>query len=173
MRRPQHIEYDSSTRNALYKIFIAITLTIALTGCGGGGGSSSSGGGTAVTATNTNAMPPAPAKPAAGVAVVGPNLNGKWSGYYKSINGHLDYLSATITQTGRRVTITTTKTGLVHMLSGTIDGAGHMLMYDASDGEDWTTLYGPASVNSINLADYVIVKNSLTDTNILILKRTM
>jgi hypothetical protein len=45
------------------------------------------------------------------------------------------------------------------------------VLYDAFDGEDWTTLYGPASTNSINLADFVYRDKSLVDTNVLILKR--
>ncbi len=133
-------------------------------GCGGGKGKSSSGGGgstssTASATTTTN--------------VVGPNLNGDWAGYYKSVNGNYQNLTATISHTGSRVVITTSvpEGSIIHELIGQIDASGNMLLYDQFDNEDWTTLYGPASTNSINLADFVFINQSLSDTNILILKR--
>ena len=46
-----------------------------------------------------------------------------------------------------------------------------MLLYDQFDLEDWTTLFGPASTNSINLADFVKSGSETVNTNILILKR--
>jgi hypothetical protein len=163
------------------RLLVAGLIAVSIAGCGGDGKSSSGGGESssapaAAASGDTNAVPPkggttTNANPST-ATVVGPNLNGQWSGYYKSANGKLDYLSATIVHTGRQVTINTTRpSGIVRELKGTIDSVGRMLMYDSFDREDWTTLYGPASVNSINLADYVKVNNKLVDTNILILKR--
>lgn len=167
-----------------------------LAACGGDGDSSTGGGASSVVTTasanpaptddtgSSEVMPtgitpnpdstatPAPPTPAPTPAVTGPNLNGNWAGYYKSIDGAYEPLTATITHNGNKVTISTSKKmGIVRELSGTIDSIGDMLLYDAFDHQDWTTLYGPASANSINLADYVFTGVVLTDTNILILKR--
>ena len=131
-----------------------------IAGCGGDGKSSSGGG------SSSAAAAPAP------VNVVGPNLNGNWAGYYKSSSGKYEGLRATITHVGAQVTITTTKkAGVARQLSGRISAVGKMVLYDAFDGEDWTTLYGPASPNSINLADFVFLNGHIVDTNVLILKR--
>ena len=164
---------------------IVLAVMLILTGCGGDGDSSSGGGGStsddptsdpdpgADPATDAPpdpipSAPPAPMQP----DTVGPNLNGQWAGYYKSEEGNYQNLTATITHTGRRVTITTSMPpGIIHRLVGQIDGGGNMLLYDQFDNEDWTTLYGPASSKSINLADYVIINGSRSDTNIIILKR--
>lgn len=179
----RRVRISSAARPGALVACLLVTLLVA--GCGGDKGKSSSGGGGS-TATPSSATPavtspggptggtagsgqPAPQQPA---KVVGPNLNGNWAGYYKSIEGHYQNLSATITHVGNRVTIETTMPpGIVNKLVGQIDGAGNMLLYDQFDNEDWTTLYGPASSNSINLADYVFINQSLSDTNIVILKR--
>ena len=105
--------------------------------------------------------------------VVGPDLNGDdWKGYYKSVQGHYVALTASIDHVGNEVTIQTSKqSGVASTLVGKINSVGQMTMYDLYDNQDWTTLYGPASTNSINLADFVFVEFSKIDTNILILKR--
>lgn len=105
--------------------------------------------------------------------VVGPDLNGDdWAGYYKSVQGYYEPLTASIDHVGNEVTIQTSKdSGVASTLVGKINSIGQMTLYDLYDNQDWTTLYGPASTNSINLADYVFVGFSRADTNILILKR--
>lgn len=113
-------------------------------------------------------------KPDYEAKVVGPNLNGDdWRGHFKSVKGAFDSISATINHVGNKVTIQTSrpKNSIVHKLSGVIDAAGILYLIDEHDGEDWTTLYGAVSKNSINLADYVFVDGSNADTNIIILKR--
>lgn len=106
--------------------------------------------------------------------VVGPNLSGGgWAGHFKSIEGFFEPLTAEIEHVGSRVTIRTSKTtGVAGTLVGKINGIGQLLLYDTFDNEDWTTLYGPVSTNSINLADFVYSDDEKVDTNIIILKRT-
>lgn len=53
------------------------------------------------------------------------------------------------------VTITTNLEGLGHYLEGRIYNSRYMLLYDAYDGEDWTTHYGPATDYYIKIADYI------------------
>ena len=105
--------------------------------------------------------------------LVGPDLNGDdWAGYYKSVNGNFELMTATIEHVGNSVTIQTSKaSGVASSLYGTIDSFGNMMLYDDFDNEDWTTHYGPATNDSINLADYVFKDTSKVDTNIIILKR--
>jgi hypothetical protein len=105
--------------------------------------------------------------------IVGPDLNGdEWAGYYKSVNGNFEMMTAVIYHVGNQVTIQTSKpSGVASRLDGKIDAIGRMTLYDAYDNEDWTTLYGPVTTNSINLADYVFKGTQRQDTNIIILKR--
>ncbi len=106
-------------------------------------------------------------------AVIGPNLNGDdWAGYFKSIEGRYEPMTAVIRHVGEKVTIQTSiESGVASKLVGKVNGIGQITMIDAYDNEDWTTLYGPVSKNSINLADFVFVEGHQADTNIIILKR--
>ncbi|MEA3291946.1 MAG: hypothetical protein U9Q71_06575 [Pseudomonadota bacterium] len=105
--------------------------------------------------------------------LIGPDLNGDdWVGYYKSASGKYEPMTAVIDHVGNKVAIQTSiKSGVASKLSGKINSIGKMILYDAYDNEDWTTLYGPASKNSINLADFVFKDNHKTHTNVIILKR--
>jgi len=171
-------EFSQCTTSRRWQVIACFALALLVAGCGGDSKSSSGGGGSAPSQPTGQA--PQPVDPLSGggpnpttqQTVVGPNLNGNWAGYYKSIEGHYENLTATITQVGANITITTTKkSGVARELKGRINSVGHMLLYDTFDNEDWTTFYGPASARSINLADLVYVGTSLVDTNILILKR--
>ncbi len=151
-------------KRSLFNAFI-LALSMVLVSCGGDG-ESSSGGGQAVEQDPNAVVPDLTA------TTVGPNLNGdNWAGYFKSVQGDFTPMTATIRHIGNEVTILTTKEGVAHKLTGITDGTGNMFMIDEADGEDWTTLYGPASANSINLADFVFSNGSQVDTNIIILKR--
>lgn len=182
----------AAIRNRLRRSSVCLLAAILLSGCGGDkDGETSSGGGSSTTPEQTAGVDGASAAPETESAqptgitpqvspqplpddtpVVGPNLNGNWAGYYKSRTGKFENLRATITHSGTRVVISTTKsTGVARELIGRIDPIGKMLLYDSFDNEDWTTLFGPASANSINLADYVFLGSTIVDTNILILKR--
>lgn len=149
------------------RVAITVLVFAFLAGCGGGGSSSGSG------SSESSQSKPESDSATGFVAVVGPNLNGNtWAGYYKSIEGQFAPLTATIEHSGNRVTIRTSKMdGVAQTFTGTIDAIGNMELIDTFDGEDWTTFYGPASANSINLADLVFSGVSIVDTNILILKR--
>ncbi len=142
--------------------FFLVSVVAITPGCGGGKSKSSSGGGTEV-------LKPAPLT----TAVVGPNLNGTtWAGRYASDKGNFETLTATVRHEGNRVTIETTKqSGIARSFSGTIKSSGHMTMLDSFNNQTWTTLYEPASGASIILADFVVTKNGLADTNNLFLKR--
>ncbi len=145
---------------------LILALSIALVSCGGDGDSNSGGGQATETQDIDVVIPDTTA------STVGPNLNGdNWEGYFKSVEGDFTPMSATIRHVGNEVTILTTKEGIAHKMTGITDGSGNMFMIDEADGEDWTTLYGAASANSINLADFVFVNGSQVDTNIIILKR--
>ena len=63
---------------------------------------------------------------------------------------------ASVSHTGTKIVI---QTNLGLTWSGSIDYAGKMFLCD-SKGEDWTTIFGPATRTSVRLADLVL-KNSL------------
>jgi hypothetical protein len=185
----RHTRSSNRLRGRYRTLALSLIVAMLLASCGGDG-KTSSGGGAAVTGNApaevettstgqvegtpqpTGISPGVAPQPPANVPIVGPNLNGNWAGYYKSTSGKYENLRATITHTGSRVEIVTTKSsGVARELVGRIDAIGKMLLYDSFDNEDWTTLYGPASANSINLADFVFLGSVIVDTNVLILKR--
>lgn len=143
---------------------LAAGAAIALGGGGGGGGGDS-------TPADSGGTAPAPTTSTG--SIVGPNLNGNWVGYFYDDEGdYHENLTATITHQGKNVAIQTTKdAGVARSFHGTISAAGSMLMYDDYDGEDWTTYFGPASENSINLADHIFIDGQRQRTYRLILKR--
>lgn len=105
--------------------------------------------------------------------IVGPDLAGSnWSGYFKNSRGAYEAIIATITQNNSEIALVTSKSsGLGHSFHGKIYPNGDMLLYDDYDHEDWTTLYGPATSHSINIADYVFEDGHKIDTNKIVLKR--
>ncbi|MCX5871562.1 MAG: hypothetical protein NTY00_13255 [Deltaproteobacteria bacterium] len=91
---------------------------------------------------------------------VAPDISGDgWTGFFwrsDDYAGTVVPLTLTVTQNpDGRVTITTSKEGLGHYFTGIIDTTGHMLIYDAYDGEDWSTHIGPATDVWMNIEDYV------------------
>jgi len=91
-----------------------------------------------------------------------PQIGGdSWVGYFKAGGSSIrEPLTASIVLTGFDVTLETTRTGLGHYFSGTINSNGDMLLYDSYDGEDWTTHYGPATGTLIRIYDYVMLPTS-------------
>ncbi len=148
-----------------FKALLLLSLSLVMSACGSG--DSDSGGGD-MTMTD-----PTMIEPNLMATVVGPNLNGDtWAGYLKSITGAFTPMTAVIRHVGTSITIDTSLEGEVgDSLSGTISASGMLNLIDRFDGEDWTTLFGPASANSINIADFVFVGGQRIDTNIIILKR--
>ncbi len=80
-----------------------------------------------------------------------------WTGYFfrSDESDNKLNLTASISQNGTAVSITTSKSGLGHYLTGTINSYGDMLVYDSYDGEDWSTHYGPASYTQVKIYDYI------------------
>ena len=94
---------------------------------------------------------------------IGPNVGGKWSGtYYITDGSENEEITATVKHNGDSVTIKTSREGMGASFSGTIDAEGNMRLTDASDGETWTTDYGPASKNELKIAD-ILLERSLSD----------
>ncbi|MEE9447728.1 MAG: hypothetical protein V3V09_07185 [Arenicellales bacterium] len=144
-----------------FKFWVVLFSLFILTACGDNKPGSSSGGG--------QKDPIVVVEP-----LIGPDMNGDtWQGYYRNLHGGYSPMSAVITHTGDKIIIETSlpNTGVAGRLQGRITPSGTMFLYDLFDGEDWTTLYGGASANSINLADFVFVEGQNVDTNIIILKR--
>jgi len=84
---------------------------------------------------------------------------GDWTGWFWRSDyfaGTAVPVTAIVTQEPNgRVTIMTSKTGLGHYFTGNIYYNGHMLLYDACDGDDWSTHEGPATDVYIKIEDYV------------------
>lgn len=150
-------ETTSDSKTTLYLglgAAAAAALAIGLAAGGGGGG----GGGVSIAPPTNPSEPP-----------VGADLAGDWRGILQLVNGQREPITAVVTQNGSQVQITTSSSqSYGQSFSGTIRASGHMLMYDQTTGEDWTTFKGPASNNRIPLYDYV---NNFTDLDVLILKR--
>ena len=133
----------------------ALAIGLAASGGGGGGGGS-----------NDNPITPiTPSVPPVGADIAGDD----WSGILLLIDGLREPITATVTQNGSQVQITTSSTQRYgQVFSGTIRASGHMLMYDQTTGEDWTTFKGPATSTHIELEDYV---KNFTALDVLVLKR--
>ena len=89
-----------------------------------------------------------------GPAPVGPHVGGRWSGEYRNDDtGESISLTAEIDQEGNQIFITTSKTGVGHYLSGTIDQDGYIRVTDAYDGQIWTS-GGTITSTSLTIDDY-------------------
>lgn len=108
------------------------------------------------------------------VPLVGPDLHGDtWQGSFTNLHGVFIPVTAIVTHIGDDIIIQTSlpDSGIASRLVGKISSGGSMLLYDEFDGEDWTTLHGPASANSIKIADFVFINGQNTDTNNIVLTR--
>lgn len=93
-----------------------------------------------------------------GPKAVGTKISGNnWSGFFLNTEtGTRESLTATVTQDGDAVTITTTKDfPPAQMFTGTISSNSTLRLTDASDGEVWSTHFGPATNNFIKVADFL------------------
>ncbi len=110
---------------------------------------------------------------APGSKPVGPDLRGGWSGYIDLVGKERESVSASVSQNGNYIVITTSshqKYG--RKFVGNIKENGFILAYDQTTGEDWTTHNGPATENRIDLYDFVnIEKHGYHDLDRLMLKR--
>lgn len=90
---------------------------------------------------------------------IGPDLQGRWSGQYyvlDSSNSDLQEITATISHTGNKITLKTSKQEIGNTFEGIIDEEGHIGLTDLYDGEIWTTFFGPAETDHIIIADYLM-----------------
>lgn len=85
------------------------------------------------------------------------SIAGSWSGiYYRTDQAGEESINATITQDGSAVVINTTKNSTPgQFFTGTISSSAYLTLTDGSDGETWTSHFGPATASSINIADYI------------------
>lgn len=120
---------------ALAGLFCAALLIAGCNDGGGGGGGSSSS---------------------------GISLRGKWSGRYVSPSSSMS-LSAEISQQGDSVIISTTKSGVGHLLTGTLTANGQLRLTDGYDGETWTS-YGPVTRNNLRIRDYLYDPDLTSDS---------
>ncbi len=98
---------------------------------------------------------------AAAKQVSEPQIAGSsWTGSFwrsDNYNGTVTPVTATVTQMADgKISITTSLTGLGHSFEGDIYDGGHLLLHDAYDNEDWSTLDGPVTDLYIKIEDYVI-----------------
>ncbi|MDR3089166.1 MAG: hypothetical protein LBU39_05040 [Desulfobulbaceae bacterium] len=126
----------------------------------GGSGNSSSSGGSRVCHESipVNHNPRSPVANNPGVTPVCADLSGQWSGTIKLVGAKAGSasVSATISQDGGRIQISTSSSmAYGKTFIGSIDSGCHMLIYDQTTGEDWSTHRGPASPGRIALYDYV------------------
>ena len=98
---------------------------------------------------------------------VGPNLNGRWNSKFIRYTGTTVMGIASVSHTGTKIVI---QTNLGLTWSGSIDYAGKMFLCD-SKGEDWTTIFGPATRTSVRLADFVLKNSQNFGTQYLYLSR--
>ncbi len=85
---------------------------------------------------------------------VGADIAGKWTGYYENDEtGEYETLTATVSQDGDAVTITTSKSGPGHSLNGSIGSDANLFMTDSYDGQSWTS-QRPATSTSLDVGDY-------------------
>ena len=106
-----------------FKFLVLFVAVLSLYACGSSSSSSSGGGG----------EPEVPVEPP-----IGPDLNGDtWRGDFRTLNGVVTPLTATIVHEGNRVIIDTSlpDTGPEGRFEGTMSAVGGMLVFDSFDGD--------------------------------------
>lgn len=94
---------------------------------------------------------------------VGADLDGKsWYGYLTLVDGYKEPVTATVTQNGADLEITTSTTQEYgKKFVGTISKAAFIKVEDQTTGETWSTQFGNASWNKIVIYDYVHLYSAL------------
>lgn len=154
------VEKESSSNTLLYAgLGLGAAVAIGV-GLSGGGGSDPA---PVVTPD------PEPVADPVGADLAGTN----WSGVLvlgKKKTQIKENVTATITQNGTEIEITTSSTQEYGKhFKGKIDKNGEILVYDQTTGEDWTTYEKPAKWNAVDLFDKV---DDLTDLDELYLSRS-
>ncbi len=154
------VEKESGSNTLLYAgLGIGAAVAIGV-GLSGGGGS--------------DPAPVVTPDPEPVVEPVGADLAGtNWSGVLvlgKKKTKVKENITATITQNGTEIEITTSSTQeYAKHFKGKIDKKGEILAYDQTTGEDWTTYEKAAKWNSVDLFDKV---DNLTDLDEMYLSRS-
>ena len=86
-----------------------------------------------------------------------PRISGQWSGSFFQTNASgSEAITATIRQNRDAIVIETSKAEPPgQRFTGGIDANGDLTMTDASDGETWTTYFGPVTTNFVKIADFI------------------
>jgi hypothetical protein len=89
-----------------------------------------------------------------GSTPVGPHVGGKWSGEYGNDDtGESMAITASIKQDGSSLSIKTSKSGIAHAFTGTIEEDGYIRVTDAYDGQTWTS-HQQTTANHLMIEDY-------------------
>ncbi len=161
----------TSTGSILLYSGIGVAAVVAVAAAVGVGGSSDSVSETTSATTTTSTPTPTTKTPTtpkpkittpkdnnpAGAEPVGADIGGdNWTGFIDLVGGPRESISSSISQHGNYVVITTSshqKYG--QKLVGNIAADGFMKLFDQRTGEDWTTHFGNATANKIDLYDFV------------------
>ncbi len=111
------------------------------------------------------------AEPTPTLAPVGHDIGGKsWKGFLALVDGFKENVTATVSQNGASIVITTSSTQQYgKKFVGQISRDGKLLVYDQTTGEDWTTYQVSTRWNSIDIYDLV---HDNKDLDRLYLRRT-
>ncbi len=168
----------TSSGNTLLYAGIGVGAAVAIAAAAGSGGGDSSDSDTsstaATTTTTTTTTTPTTTKTTTtttkkvkvttpkdtnpeGAEPVGADIAGSnWSGFIDLVGSARQSITATISQNGTYVVIRTTSSREYgKKFVGNIASDGFMKLYDQSTGEIWTTHYGNATANKIDIYDYV------------------
>lgn len=176
----------TSSGNTLLYAGIGVGAAVAIAAAAGSGGGDSSDSDTSSTAATTTTTPtttkttttttkkvkvttPKDTNPE-GAEPVGADIAGSdWSGFIDLVGSERQSITATISQNGTYVVIRTTSSREYgKKFVGNIASDGFMKLYDQSTGEIWTTHYGNATANKIDIYDYV---NNYQDLDQILLQR--
>jgi len=136
---------------------LCLALILICAGCDSGGGGSSS---LSQSAASSSEGSSGAAGSSGSAAASAPKIQGTWTGVYVVYGGTNAQdgqgLTANVQQDGDAVAITTTLPAAGRFLTGSIKPNGDMRLTDALDGELWTTHFGPATANSMRIADFLM-----------------
>jgi hypothetical protein len=101
---------------------------------------------------------------------------GEWSGQFYVTGQENDAIEVTavVSQDRDAVIIRTDRpSGVGQLFVGFLEPDGSMGLIDSFDGEIWTTYYGPATEDTITIADFIPVNGSnFSQLNVITLVRT-
>lgn len=142
---PAETTTNSTSPSLLVGGAVAVGVGVAMALGGGGGGSDG------VDSTASAAAEPAPT-----LSPVGPSIAGKWGGVLRLVNHGTESVSATITQNGKDITITTNSTlPYGQNFVGHINTRGYVTVRDRKTHKIWTSYQGVANSHYLKIYDLV------------------